>query len=123
MTDPEDLDAADNLTEVMNWAAETLNRVVREKFFEKFQDAEAVQYFYEPFLEEFDPEMRKALGVWYTPPEVVKYMVARVDQVVHADFNKPDGLADPDVFVLDPCCGTGTYLTEVMSTIAGTLKD
>jgi hypothetical protein len=62
MTDPSDLDAADNLTELMNWAAETLNRVVREKFFEKFQDAEAVQYFYEPFLEEFDPEMRKALG-------------------------------------------------------------
>jgi Type ISP C-terminal specificity domain/N-6 DNA Methylase len=123
MTDPEDLDAADNLTEVMNWAADTLNRVVREKFFEKFQDAEAVQYFYEPFLEEFDPEMRKALGVWYTPPEVVKYMVARVDQMLRSDFNKPDGLADPEVFVLDPCCGTGAYLTEVLNTIAATLKD
>jgi hypothetical protein len=123
MTDPEDLDAWDNLTEVMNWAADTLNRVVREKFFEKFQDAEAVQYFYEPFLEEFDPELRKSLGVWYTPPEVVKYMVARVDQVLRSDFNRPDGLADPEVFVLDPCCGTGAYLTEVLNTIAATLKE
>ena len=41
-----------------------------------------MQYFYEPFLEAFDPELRKQLGVWYTPPEIVKYMVARVDQVL-----------------------------------------
>jgi predicted helicase len=50
-------------------------------------------------------------------------MVARVDQVLRSDFNRPDGLADPEVFVLDPCCGTGAYLTEVLNTIAGTLKD
>ena len=45
-----------------------------------------MQYFYEPFLEAFDPELRKQLGVWYTPPEIVKYMVARVDQVLRDDF-------------------------------------
>ena len=37
-----------------------------------------MSYFYEPFLESFDPDLRKQLGVWYTPPEVVRYMVARV---------------------------------------------
>ena len=36
-------------------------------------------YFYEPFLEAFDADLRKELGVWYTPAEVVRYMVARVD--------------------------------------------
>jgi hypothetical protein len=90
LTDPSYLDEWDNLTEVMGWAADTLNRVDRNVFFEKFREAEAVQYFYEPFLEAFDPDLRKQLGVWYTPPEIVKYMVARVDQVLKTDFQKPD---------------------------------
>jgi hypothetical protein len=123
LTDPAQLDEWDNLTEVMNWAAQTLQRVDEAAFFQKFRDAEAVQYFYEPFLESFDPELRKQLGVWYTPPEIVKYMVARVDQVLQSDFNKPDGLADPEVYVLDPCCGTGAYLIEVLRTIAEKLPD
>lgn len=123
LTDPSHLDEWDNLTEVMGWAADTLNRVDRGVFFEKFKDAEAVQYFYEPFLEAFDPELRKQLGVWYTPPEIVKYMVARVDQVLKSDFDKPDGLADEEVYVLDPCCGTGAYLVETLSVIAATLAE
>ena len=81
----------------------------------------AVQYFYEPFLEAFDPELRKQLGVWYTPPEIVRYMVARVDQVLREELEIADGLADPRVVVLDPCCGTGAYLVEVLDTIAATL--
>jgi len=123
LTDPAQLDSWDNLTEVMGWAADTLLRVDRAAFFAKFHDAAAVQYFYEPFLESFDPELRKQLGVWYTPPEIVKYMVQRVDQVLRIDFNRPDGLADPSVYVLDPCCGTGAYLVEVLNTIAATLAD
>jgi hypothetical protein len=123
LTDPAQLDAWDNLTEVMGWAADTLLRVDRDAFFARFHDAAAVQYFYEPFLESFDPELRKQLGVWYTPPEIVKYMVQRVDQVLRSDFDRPDGLADPTVYVLDPCCGTGAYLVEVLSTIAATLAD
>jgi hypothetical protein len=123
LSDTHDLDAWDNLTEVMGWAADALNRVDRNAFFAKFKDAEAVQYFYEPFLEAFDPDLRKQLGVWYTPPEIVKYMVGRVDQVLRSDFGRPDGLADPDVYVLDPCCGTGAYLVEVLNTIAHTLTE
>jgi hypothetical protein len=61
-----------NLAEVLDWTAGVLNRVDRAAFFAKFQDAEAVQYFYEPFLEAFDTELRKQLGVWYTPPEIVQ---------------------------------------------------
>jgi hypothetical protein len=111
------------LDEVLEWTATVLNRVDRAAFFAKFQDAEAVQYFYEPFLEAFDPELRKQLGVWYTPPEIVRYMVARVDTVLRQDLDRPDGLADNDVYILDPCCGTGAYLVEVLRTIATTLKD
>ena len=71
------------IDEVLDWAAEALNRVDRASFFSSFEQSHAVQYFYEPFLEAFDPQLRKDLGVWYTPPEIVQYMVARVDQVLH----------------------------------------
>jgi len=113
------------LDEVLGWAGDVLNRVVREEFFKRFHDAEAVQYFYEPFLEQFDPELRKQLGVWYTPPEIVKYMVARVDQVLKDKdgLNRPRGLADENVIVLDPCCGTGAYLAEVLRHIEATLQE
>jgi hypothetical protein len=89
------------LAEVLDWTAGVLNRVNPGVFFDKFKDAEAVQYFYEPFLEAFDPELRKQLGVWYTPPEIVRYMVARVDAVLRDELGRPDGLADPNVYVLD----------------------
>ncbi|RRR70932.1 MAG: DNA methyltransferase, partial [Candidatus Viridilinea halotolerans] len=111
-----------NLEEVLNWTGAALNRVERGAFFARFDTGQAVQYFYEPFLHAFDPELRKELGVWYTPPEVVRYMVARVDQALRDELGVADGLADPHVFVLDPCTGTGAYVTEVLRRIATTLQ-
>ena len=80
-------------------APATLGRVDRGAFFSRFAyptlveatdddpgAASALTYFYEPFLEAFDPELRKELGVWYTPPEIVKYMVARVDTVLREEL-------------------------------------
>ena len=110
------------LVEPLSWASATLNRVDRQSFFSTFDQGYAVQYFYEPFLQQFDPELRKQLGVWYTPPEIVKYMVARVDTVLREELEIEDGLADPRVYVLDPCCGTGAYLVEVLHRIGETLK-
>jgi len=109
------------ISEVLEWAEEVLWRIDRVNFFEKFQEHHAVQYFYEPFLEAFDPDLRKELGVWYTPDEVVKYMVARVDRALREELGIADGLADPSVVVLDPCCGTGAYLVEVLRKIDETL--
>jgi hypothetical protein len=111
------------LVPVLDLAAAALNRVDRRAFFAKFEQHHAVQYFYEPFLEAFDPQLRKELGVWYTPPEIVEYMVARVDTVLREELDVPDGLADPRVYVLDPCCGTGAYLVEVLEKIAQTLDE
>ena len=110
------------LIEVLNWTAAALNRVDRVEFFSKFQEQEAVQYFYEPFLQAFDPELRKELGVWYTPLEVVKYMVARADSVLREELGLQDGFADKNVYVLDPACGTGAYLVQVLRTIITTLN-
>ena len=118
------------LVEVLDWTAAALDRVDRDAFFERFNESlsptrsgsEAVPYFYEPFLEAFDPDLRKQLGVWYTPTEVVRYMVARVDRALKDDLGIADGLAAENVYVLDPCCGTGAYLAEVLRRIADNLK-
>ena len=109
------------LTQVLDWTAAALDRVDRTAFFTRFNQGEAVPYFYEPFLEAFDPALRKWLGVWYTPPEVVRYMVARVDRALKDDLGIADGLAAEHVYVLDPCCGTGAYLAEVLRRIAANL--
>ncbi|MGI8481739.1 MAG: N-6 DNA methylase, partial [Chthoniobacterales bacterium] len=111
------------LEEVLDWTEATLARVERAAFFQRFRLGEAVQYFYEPFLAEFDPELRKQFGVWYTPPEIVRYMVGRVDRALRENYGIPDGLADPRVVVLDPCCGTGAYLVETLRTIYERLKE
>ena len=81
-----------------------------------------MQYFYEPFLAAYDPVLRKRLGVWFTPPDVVRYMVARIDKVLREQLHVANGFADPNVFVLDPCCGTGAFLVEVLRQIETTLK-
>ena len=110
------------LIEVLDRAGAVLNRVVRADFFSKFDEGLAVLYFYEPFLKAYDPDLRKELGVWYTPPEIVKYMVARVDHVLRTELDIEDGLADERVYVLDPACGTGAYLVEVVDHIAENVR-
>lgn len=122
VADPARLGAL-GLIEVLDWTAATLNRVDHVEFFKSFDEGHAVQYFYEPFLHAFDPELRKELGVWYTPEEIVRYQVERVDAVLRSELGVADGLSDPKVIVLDPCCGTGAYLRAVLRRIATTLHD
>jgi hypothetical protein len=122
ITEPGQLDEL-NLAEVLDWAVAVLNRVDRASFFAAFTTGHEIQYFYEPFLEAFDPELRAALGVWYTPIEIVQYQVARVDAVLKEELGIADGLADPRVYILDPVCGTGAYLVETLRHIAAALKD
>ncbi len=112
-----------DLEEVLDWTENVLNRVVREEFFARFAEDHAVQYFYEPFLQAFDPDLRKQLGVWYTPEEIVRYMVERVDHVLREELDLADGFADESVYVLDPACGTGAYLVEVLKRINKTLEE
>ena len=121
VTSPVQLQSLD-LVEVLDWTAVALDRVDRDAFFNRFNEGEAVPYFYEPFLEAFDPALRKQLGVWYTPAEVVRYMVARVDHALKDDLGIEEGLAAENVYVLDPCCGTGAYLAETLKRIAANLR-
>ncbi|MFM7345742.1 MAG: N-6 DNA methylase [Tagaea sp.] len=112
-----------SLVPVLDWAAQALRRTDDKVFFERFSDEHAIQYFYEPFLEAFDPELREQLGVWYTPPELVDYMVGQVERALVEELGIEAGLADPNVWVLDPCCGTGSYLIAVLKRIEENLRE
>jgi len=68
-----------------------------------------ILYFYEDFLQTFDPEARERYGVYYTPVEVVRYMVSALDRAVR-DNLATQGLRDSNVTILDPATGTGTFL-------------
>ncbi|MFM9853384.1 MAG: type ISP restriction/modification enzyme [Sphingomonadaceae bacterium] len=71
-----------------------------------------ILYFYEDFLEIFDPAARDKYGVYYTPIEVVRYMTGALDRALRDNLGT-QGLRDPDVTILDPATGTGTFLLGV----------
>jgi len=110
------------LVGTLDRTGEAMNRIDAASFFRHFDAGEAVQHFYEPFLEAYDPDLRKQMGVWYTPKAIVRYMVERVDMVLRSELGIEDGLADKNVYVLDPCCGTGAYIVEVLRKIEETLR-
>lgn len=71
-------------------------------------------HFYEQFLAEYDPELRRNVGAYYTPLEVVRAQVRLVDELLVTRLGKTRGFADPDVVTLDPAVGTGTYLLGII---------
>ncbi|MFI1954820.1 type ISP restriction/modification enzyme [Streptomyces xinghaiensis] len=75
-------------------------------------------HLYEHFLDEYDPELRKRSGSYYTPVEVVEQMVRLTDDVLTTRLDKPRGFADPSVVTIDPAMGTGTYLHAVLERVA-----
>ena len=108
--------------------------------------SDPIVHFYEDFLAEYNPKLRKARGVWYTPAPVVKFIVSSVDEILKNDFDLPMGLADDSkitvtrsiqqskdgrttdkmkhetvpvhrVQILDPATGTGTFLAEVIQQV------
>lgn len=121
LIDPVKLDRL-NLESVISRAEDALNRIDRVRFLEEFESEKAIQHFYQPFLKEFDADSQVDLGVFYTPPEIVKFQVERVDRVLREELGIVDGLANDNVNILDPCCGTGAYVIEVLRKIEETLR-
>lgn len=73
------------------------------------KDKDPIIFFYEDFLNYYEPEKRKHLGVYYTPRPVVNFIVNSVNQILKNYFDKPMGFAEDDIHVLDPAIGTGTF--------------
>jgi len=118
---------------------------IMKNFGRSTKQEDPVVHFYETFLAAYNPALRKARGVWYTPQPVVNFIVRAVDDILRDEFNLPQGLADTSktkiklkvpthdkrftaglreyeqevhkVQILDPATGTGTFLAEVVKHI------
>jgi len=102
-----------------------LKGISRSLSFEKTdteQTADPYLYFYETFLGEFDPQKRKAKGVYYTPAQVVGFIVRSIDKVLADTFSKSSGFADSSVTVLDFATGTGTFLLAVFELVLDRIR-
>lgn len=75
-------------------------------------------HLYERFLEEYDPDLRRLSGSYYTPHQVIEQMVRLAEDVLVERLDRPDGFADPTVVVADPAAGTGGYLQHVIEHVA-----
>jgi hypothetical protein len=99
----------DDITEVL--AVADVKAALHTYFIEG-RGKDPVMHFYETFLEAYDPRERERRGVYYTPEEVVSYIVRSLDIILKEYFNKADGFATDSVTVLDPAAGTLTFLAE-----------
>jgi predicted helicase len=119
-----------------------LCQVNLDHIFDDIQDP--VIHFYEDFLEAYDKEVRKKRGVYYTPSEVVDFIVRSIDEQLKNEFDLPLGLAStqswgevadrlgveiPDkrrdqafVQILDPSTGTGIFPKRVLELIRETMR-
>jgi hypothetical protein len=79
---------------------------------------DAYLYLYERFLEEYDPELRKQTGSYYTPTDVVGFMVRFVDEILQTRLGQPLGFAGDTVVTVDPAMGTGTFLINIVARVA-----
>lgn len=145
--------AGPDIDDRIRWVVENLSEIflacnveeILKNYGKSTKMEDPIIHFYETFLSEYDPNVRKARGVWYTPQPVVDFIVRSVDDVLKTEFDLPQGLADtskttikidsqtPDkrsasgykridkeihkVQILDPATGTGTFLAEVVKHI------
>ena len=90
---------------------------VLKDFGKRTAKEDPVVHFYETFLAAYDPKVREMRGVYYTPEPVVSYIVRSIAHLIKTHFDKPQGLADPTVLILDPAVGTATFLYMVINEI------
>ena len=105
------------LDEIANLLRNVPTEMLRTAFTTKTDKADPVIHFYETFLTEYDPDLRIKRGVYYTPSQVISYIVRSVDSLIKTELNKPDGLADGKTLILDPATGTGGFLLTVLDHI------
>ena len=141
--------AGPDLDERVSWVVDALAEVFKytdvdhllESFHSEKSKDDPIIHFYETFLKEYDPTLRKKRGVYYTPDPVVNFIVRAVDDILKKDFQLSKGLADTSqvkletqsngktrekefhkVQILDPAAGTGTFLAEVIKKIHANFK-
>lgn len=152
--------AGNDLDERITWVVDDLATVFQATNIQKIMKTYAQDkrhhdpmiHFYEDFLSEYNPKLRKSKGVWYTPQPVVGFIVRSVDEILQKEFGLQEGLADYSMIekevaieqsrdlrtsdgakhemrkfhrvqILDPATGTGTFLAEVVNQIYDRYRD
>ena len=107
-----------NVTYILDDIATLLRNVptemLRTAFVARNRLEDPVIHFYETFLAQYNPQRRVDRGVYYTPPQVISYIVRSVDSLLKTELNRPNGLADDNTLILDPATGTGGFLLTVL---------
>jgi len=99
----------DDIAEVL--AVADLEAIL-ERYYRDGKGSDPIVQFYEPFLAQYDPQERERRGVYYTPEEVVSYIVRSIHKLLKERFARPDGLASEGVTLLDPAAGTMTFVAQ-----------
>lgn len=103
---------------------DTLVHVIGVVDWDKLDDGSVATYpyLYEEFLAIYDPILRQQTGSYYTPNGVVDFMVAFTDELLRSRLRLGRGLASPEVVVVDPAMGTGSFLLNVIERAASTIE-
>jgi hypothetical protein len=102
-------------------ALTTMVRVLSVVDWSDFPD-DSYSMLYENFLAKYDPSLRRKSGVYYTPAPLVSFMTRFVDTILRDRLDRRLGFAERDVIVVDPAMGTGSFLAEVVNTVARTVE-
>jgi predicted helicase len=135
--------AGPDIDDRIKWIVESLAEIFRsadvasllKDFGKATQTQDPIIHFYETFLTEYDPALRKARGVWYTPHPAVKFIIRAIDDILKNEFGIKEGIADNSMIdidvkhpgekkstkkkvhrvqFLDPATGTGTFIAELI---------
>ncbi|TGL58566.1 type ISP restriction/modification enzyme [Leptospira jelokensis] len=138
--------AGPEIDDRIKWVVDSLAEIFRsadvasllKDFGRSTQTQDPIIHFYETFLAEYDPALRKAKGVYYTPRPVVNFITRSIDEILKSEFEISDGIADHSMIdvqikepgekkavkkklhkvqFLDPATGTGTFLAELISLV------
>lgn len=104
---------------------DTLLRVVGAVDWSRLDDGSGDAYLllYEDFLQIYDRDLRMRTGSYYTPHGVVEAMVRLTEAILRRSFGIESGFASPEVVVVDPAMGTGTFLLSVLKRAAATITE
>jgi predicted helicase len=72
---------------------------------------------YERFFQGYAVKVADTHGIVYTPQEIVNFMCASVAEVLEKEFGK--SLSSPDVYIIDPCTGTGNFVVNLLRRMPG----
>jgi hypothetical protein len=103
----------DSLSTLGLWYDDTRRLLSYIKLTKTQHEVPSYHVLYEKFLAIYDPQTRFELGSFYTPTTLASYSVKLVSELVSKYF--PDSVQyDDSTKIIDPSCGTGAFLEELL---------